>query len=128
MENQIFKVVGTIIEAFPTQSGTSASGTNWAKKDVLIETIEKYPKKVSMTIWNDLIDLVKVNVKADIGFNIEAKEWNGKYYNNVTLRTIYYQETEPQKTETVPSSLDRETAKFGEIDKSFTQDTDDMPF
>lgn len=128
MENQIFSVNAIIIEEMSAQSGVSVGGKSWAKKDVLVETIEKYPKKIAMTIWNDLIDLVKINVKAKIGFYVEAKEWNGKWYNNLSLRSIYYDDEVEKNNVEVSSQLDRETAKFGTISQEFTKELDDLPF
>lgn len=74
---------GKILHILPIQSGTSKKG-EWQKRDIVIETDGEYPKKVSVSIWNKLVDIPLSEGKwitADIDIN--AKEYNGKWYNEV---------------------------------------------
>lgn len=80
------KISGRIIVALPMQGGTSKSGKEWSRQDYVIETKEQYPKKVAFSVMNDNImnfGLV-IGQDVDIEIDINASEWNGKWYNSIT--------------------------------------------
>lgn len=83
------EIQGKIIQIGQVQSGRSQKGNDWAKQDFVIETEEKFPKKIAMTIMKqDLINAfyyyqVGYNIKCSI--NIESKEYNGKWYTQVNV-------------------------------------------
>jgi hypothetical protein len=74
---------GKILHILPIQSGTSKKG-DWQKRDIVIETDGEYPKKVSVSIWNKLLDIkLSEGQKITADIDINAKEYNGKWYNEV---------------------------------------------
>ena len=80
------EIKGKLIKIMPTQQGTSQTGKVWQKRDFVIETQDRYPKNVAITAMGDLINeipSVGSNVTAHI--NIESREYNGRWYTNVTL-------------------------------------------
>ena len=80
------EIKGKLIKIMPTQQGTSKTGNVWQKRDFVIETQDRYPKNVAITAMGDLINeipSVGSNVTAHI--NIESREYNGRWYTNVTL-------------------------------------------
>ncbi|TLU83613.1 MAG: DUF3127 domain-containing protein [Chlorobium sp.] len=68
----------------PEQSGTGKNGV-WKKQDIVVETEGQYPKKVCISLWGDKFDknLLKTGSKLTISFDIESREFNGKWYTDV---------------------------------------------
>lgn len=74
-----------IIQVLQEQGGEGKNG-KWAKCDFVIETQEKYPKKVCLTAWNDLIGTVKslpMETEVKVSFDISSREYNGRWYTDV---------------------------------------------
>ena len=78
-------ISGKLVQVLPEQSGDGKNG-RWVKCDFVIETQEKYPKKVCLTAWSDLVETVKgINPETDIkvSFDISSREYNGRWYTDV---------------------------------------------
>src|SRR5690349_19202016 len=73
-----------LIQLLPLQSGTGKNG-QWRKQDVIVETDGQYPKKVCISIWGDKIneDQLKVGNRLKIDFDVESREYNGRWYTDV---------------------------------------------
>lgn len=67
------------------QNGTSQSGNTWRKRNVLGNTVGSYPKMVCVEVWNDRCEnqLLSVGNILDISFDLESREYNGRYYTTV---------------------------------------------
>lgn len=75
-------IQGKIIKKLPSLSGAGKNGT-WRKQEFVLETMDQYPKKLALEVWNDDVrtlenfsegNIVKVN------FNVESREFEGKWY------------------------------------------------
>ncbi len=70
----------------------SKSGNGWVKQGLLVETDGQYPKKALLTLFGDKMigDAERYSVGDNLLFhlNIEAREWNGKWYNDVSCWKI----------------------------------------
>lgn len=80
------EIKGTIIAALPEVSGVSKAGNAWKKKEYVLENTEgQFPRKIAFTCFGDNAD--KVNLKvgdvATIYFDIESREYNGKWYTDI---------------------------------------------
>ena len=73
-----------LVEILPLQTGKGKNG-EWRKQDIVVETQEKYPKKVCVSIWGDKLEGVALKPQElyDISFDIESREFNGKWYTDV---------------------------------------------
>ena len=84
---------GTISHMSEIKSGTSTSGRDWARMTIMID-IPGYQgsiSKLSFKVGTDRISDVqefKVGDKVEIGWSIYAREYNGRWYNNVYLVNI----------------------------------------
>lgn len=84
---------GTISHMSEIKSGTSTSGRDWARMTIMID-IPGYQgsiSKLSFQVGTDRISDVqefKVGDKVEIGWSIYAREYNGRWYNNVDLVKI----------------------------------------
>ena len=78
------EITGKIINLLPLQTGTSKNG-QWKKQDIIVETDGQYPKKVCISIWGDKINETHLVIgnNIDIAFELESREFNGKWYTDV---------------------------------------------
>jgi hypothetical protein len=79
-------ISGKLIQVLQEQGGEGKNGNKWAKCDFVIETQEKFPKKVCLTAWNDLIGTVKglpMESEIKVSFDISSREYNGRWYTDV---------------------------------------------
>ena len=79
------EIKGKLVQTLPVVTGQGKNG-EWKKQDIVLETEGTYPKKVCITVWGD-----KVNISAlaegsmlNASIDIESREYNGKWYTNVT--------------------------------------------
>lgn len=79
------EITGKIIAVLPTKSGTSARGTQWSSQTAVIETHEQYPKRVAFDVLGDKIAEFNLQVgeEVTVSFDINAREFNGKWFNSV---------------------------------------------
>lgn len=86
-------ITGKIIAVLPTRSGTSARGTQWSSQTAVIETHEQYPKRVSFDVLGDKITEFNLHVgeEVTVSFDINAREYNGKWYNSVNAWQVVRQ-------------------------------------
>ena len=86
-------ITGKIIAVLPTKSGTSARGTQWSSQTAVIETHEQYPKMVAFDVLGDKITEFNLHVgeEVTVSFDINAREYNGKWYNSVNAWQVVRQ-------------------------------------
>lgn len=78
------EIQGKIIQLLPEQTGEGRNGT-WRKRDYILETQDQYPKKVCFNLWGDKIDEnpVKEGDSVKVFFDVESREYNGRWYTDV---------------------------------------------
>ena len=78
------QLTSKLIQLLPLQTGIGKNG-QWKKQDIIVETDEKYPKKICITIWGDKIDEKQLQPgnMLTIDYDIESREFNGKWYTDV---------------------------------------------
>lgn len=116
---------GKIIEIFERQAGVSKSNKEWVKQDFLIETLDKYPKKVMFSMFGDKTDMLwkrAVGDVVDVSFEVESREYNGKWYHNINAQTIFLVNEEKKAAEanTTPKK-DYDKAAYGDLPPSESQ-------
>ena len=90
---------GTISDMSEVKSGTSKNGYEWQRMTLILD-VPGYQGAVTKQVFNvtgdDVRDVLMYNRgdKVEIGFAIYAREWEGKWYNNVDLVKIRPQEQE----------------------------------
>lgn len=88
---------GTISFIGEVMSGTSQNGYDWARQTIVID-IPGYQgsvTKLSLQASNEMVNTLSVyneGDKVEVAWAIYAREWNGKFYNNVDLIKIIPQE------------------------------------
>jgi uncharacterized HAD superfamily protein len=81
-------ITGKIIAVLPLQSGQGQKG-EWKKQDAVIETDGQYPKKICVTFFNKaLTDEVALGNRITVTVNLDSREYNGKWYNQINAWKI----------------------------------------
>lgn len=121
------EIQGKIIAKLPLVTGQGKNG-EWRLQEYVLETTEQYPKKVCFGLFGDRIDknLVDIDDFVTVSFDIESREWNGKWFTSIRAWKI---EKANQEQTTPPAEVmavsNAET--FDAIADS-TDDTGDLPF
>ena len=78
------QITAKLASILPEQTGNGKNGP-WKKQDIIVETDGQYSKKVCISLWGEKHDrnLLKVGSKLNISFDIESREFNGKWYTDV---------------------------------------------
>jgi len=107
------KVTGQLKQILYPENGTSKAGKEWSKQDFVIETEDQYPKLICFTLFGDKTDLisnVKLGDNIDVSFNLESREYNGKYFHNVNAwKVILVERNESQAPiDDIPAPIEDE--------------------
>jgi len=113
------EIIVKVHKLLPLQTGEGKNGI-WKKQDIIVETDATYSKKICISIWGDKIiesHLIPGNMLR-IEFEIESREYNGKWYTDV--RAI----------KTMPLTDEKATAPTVIFDANKEQlpDVDPLPF
>jgi hypothetical protein len=85
------QIKGKIKQILPADSGVSRAGNEWKKQEFVIETADQFPKSVCFTLFNDKLPLLEKIAEGDeveVSFNIESRDFNGKWYHNINAWKI----------------------------------------
>lgn len=99
------EISGKVISLLPEQTGNGRNGA-WRKRDFILETSSKYPKKVCVSVWGDKIDQfnLKEGQLVTVSVEVESREYNGKWYTDVKAWKIGKQDANPQAPD-IPASV-----------------------
>ena len=120
------EIKGRLLQILPVQSGTSKAGNEWSKQEFVIETDEQFPKKVCFTLFGDKVSLlngISVSDEVEVSFNVESREFNGKWYHNINAWRI--NPVQPAGNDAPPFSVDDIPPP---PDQSDVPPPDDLPF
>ena len=100
------EVTGTIQEIFPLETGETKTGKQWQKQSFLLKTDEQYNNLYCFGVFGDKVGKlsnVAVGENVTVAFNVETREYNGKYYTNLSAWKIYADSKEEvQETDGLP--------------------------
>lgn len=75
-----------IMQVLQAQEGVGQNGNPWKVQGYVGETLDTYPKKVMFEIMGaERIEknACKVNDLVDVSFDIESREYNGRWYTSI---------------------------------------------
>ncbi len=123
------ELTGKVFQVLPEQTGTGRNG-QWSRQDFIVETQEQYPKKVCFSAWGDKVSLLKTFKAEDIvkvSFNIESREFNGRWYTDLRVWKIDAGSQErPQGGDRFESGLPTDLQPLTADDVN--GEKDDLPF
>lgn len=78
------QLTAKLAQVLPLESGVGRNG-EWKKQSIIVETEGQYPKKVCVSIWGDKINpgQLQLGNMLTIDFDIESREFNGRWYTDV---------------------------------------------
>lgn len=83
------EIQGKCIAVLPIESGTSAKGNAWQKRNFVIETAGQYPKKVCLQLFGDKVnDCPNVGEEVKVSFDINSREYNGRWYTQLDAYAV----------------------------------------
>lgn len=119
------EIKGRLVKVLPVQTGQGRNG-EWKKQEIILEMEGTYPKKVCVALWGDRVDtasLVEGNM-LNASIDIESREFNGKWYTNVTAWKV---DTVGNDSQQAPSAMPPFETYQPETDFPSTV-KDDLPF
>ena len=129
------EIQGKVVRLGNLTEGTSPRGA-WRKQELIIETIEQYPKQVCLVCWGDRVAEAQnftpgQTIKAQI--SIESREFNGKWYTDVRPFRFDIEmapQTQPmQQPMQQPQELTQQPQANIPVTEYFATDNgDDLPF
>jgi len=105
--------------------GTSAKGA-WRKATAIFETQEQYPKTIAVDFFNSKLDEVTkipLGTVCTVRFDISSREFNGKWYTNLSGFGIEAQTQQPPQQQ--PQNYAPSWAQEPQQDEA---GQDDLPF
>ena len=85
------KLTGKVTSVTPTQTGESARG-EWKKAGFMITYKDgEFEKSAYFTGFNrpvELIEKLQIGQSVEVSFNIESREYNGKFYTDLNAWRI----------------------------------------
>lgn len=120
------EIIGKVVQFGNLTEGNSARGA-WRKQELIIETMEQYPKKVCLVCWGDRVTeaqnfIIGQTIKAQI--SIESREFNGKWYTDV--RPFRF-DNDMQQAAQQPAQPMQQTQQFAAPQQSFEQPQQNIP-
>jgi len=100
------EITGKIVKLLDQRSGVTERG-EWMVQSYLLETSGNYPKKMQFEVYGkdrieklNVAGLMSANKEVTIWFDIEASEYNGKWYNRIRAYDVreYYQKPKQEPT------------------------------
>lgn len=117
-------ISGKLIIVLPAQTGTGKNGV-WKKCDFVIETSDKFPKKVCISAWNELSDQIEntaIGSDLQVSFDISSREYNGRWYTDVKAWKVSGG-SKAVKSNDAPAASESTPPDFPSIESA-----DDLPF
>jgi len=101
------EIIGKLIQKMPMQSGISKTGNSWQKQEFVIETLEQFPRKICANLWGErtaVLETLAIDDKVVMNFDLESREFNGKWYTDVKAYKLEPVITNPQATQTAQTT------------------------
>lgn len=122
-------ITGKIIYALEPRSGVSQrTGSEWKMQSFVLETQEQYPKKICFEVFgSDKLQQfdIKVGETLQVSFDIDAREYQGRWYNSVRAWKVERVADAMQQGPVPPVPFD---APVAPADFSAGESKDDLPF
>lgn len=131
----LYQSKGTISEMSEVQSGTSQNGYQWQRMTIILDipgfqgSIIKQAFQVTGDDVNEVL-LYNIGDRVEITWSMYAREWNGRWYNNVDLVKIKSLDEQKQEEKPAPAPAPKQPAIFDQPQESLdpADNPDDLPF
>lgn len=117
------EINGKVFKVLPAETGEGKNGP-WKKQQVVLETDNgRFPKKIAIQFWGDLVnnDAFTEGNDLSVEFDIESREFNGKWYTDVKAWRIN------KSTGNTPPPANRDTARNAAANTAPAYTASDIP-
>ena len=102
------EITGNVIAVLPAQGGVSQrSGNAWMRQEYVIEVPGQYPRRMCFSIFGEdrikQFNLHQGEQNITVQFDVDAREYNGRWYNEIRAYNIIRPYT-PQVQTTAPAA------------------------
>ena len=102
------ELTGKIIKVLESKSGTSQKGTEWKKDSYVMEYGDgQYPRHCVFDVMNGKVDKLLEGETCKVYLDIDAREYQGRWYNSITAWKADRAET-PQQNDGIFPPMDEE--------------------
>ena len=89
------RVKGIISHMGEIQQGTSQNGYDWARQIIVLDvaSFSGTFSRIALTAQNQRVDDLQnyqIGDRVEVGYSVTAREWDGKWFNNVDLISINF--------------------------------------
>lgn len=124
----IMEIKGKIIVVLPERGGVSQAGKEWMTQEYVLETEDRYPRKMSFSVFGaERIAQFNIQLgeKLTVMFDIDCKEYNGRWYNSITAWKV---EREEMPAETAAPVVPPPSSDIFNQQQNDEPKNDDLPF
>jgi hypothetical protein len=87
------EIKGKVKKVLPIEQGEGKNGKGWKRRDFILEFKDgDYDKIVALTARTDAaldrVGNLAEGAQVNVSFNVESREYNGKYYTNLNAWKI----------------------------------------
>ena len=89
------KITGTLKEVLQLQKGVSKTGKDWKKQSFVLDTGADFNNIICIDTFGDKIEMMqnlKLGANIEVKLNVSSKEYNGRYYHNISAWDITLQD------------------------------------
>ena len=77
------------------ESGTTQNGNSWSRQVIVLDVagFGNSFSKIALTAQNQRVEELQdyqIGDRVEVGYSVTAREWNGKWFNNVDLINIKF--------------------------------------
>lgn len=88
-------VKGIISQFGQVESGITQNGNSWSRQVVVLDVagFGNSFSKIALTAQNQRVEELQdyqIGDRVEVGYSVTAREWNGKWFNNVDLINIKF--------------------------------------
>lgn len=128
------EIQGKVVKILEPMSGTSAkNGEKWVKNSFVLETGGQYPKTLCFSVmgqerWDKMG--IKVGGNFAVSFDPESREWNGKYFTDLSAwKAVNLNGGQSAQTQQPAAQAPAQgVSPFPTADAQPAGGVDDMPF
>jgi len=88
------EITGRLIEIEQPKSGVSKANKEWIKQDIILETDDKFPKKICCTLFGEKVKLVnsfELNDILKVSVNVESNKFKDSWFTSLNVWKVEVQ-------------------------------------